>query len=554
MEELKCECGHINPPGTLLCESCGKQLADYENPVTDSGPLLDMRYDGSARRSQTYRTTWIDKVWNFFSSVKVGVWLIVLTLAASAVGTVFTQVEYIPSNVLPEDYYKNEFGVPGEVYYMLGFHNLYGSWWYISLIACLGISLVVASLDRVIPLYRTLNVQGITKNTAFLKRQRLYGERVLDKDNDLQAVKAKLEKKRYKVMTENGNLMAEKGRFSRWGPYVNHVGLIIVLIGAMLRFVPGIYVDENMWLREGQVAAIPGTDGKYFLKNEKFTIETYESGKEKAVFQKAINEAGEGNVAKNFQTDAVLYERVGDALPGEKPELKEVKRDAIKVNHPLQFESFGLYQNSYSTGALKELKFNLLNKDSKQTFGPITVDLDEPESEYDLGKGYKVEVLTYLPDFYMNEEGKPDTKSRAPINPAFVFNMISPEKPEGEVSFVGIQMNLEPNGENKMAMKFAGVETTSQSLLTVKKDMTIWVIALGGLIFMIGVCQGMYWNHRRIWFKRENGMMMVAGHTNKNWYSLKREIEDAVEGTSFPAPWDQKNSEIRSGGVGVGGN
>ncbi|AZB43382.1 cytochrome C biogenesis protein [Bacillus sp. FJAT-42376] len=554
MEELKCECGHINPPGTLLCESCGKQLADYKNPVTDSGPLLDMRYDGSARRSQTYTKTWIDKVWNFFSSVKVGIWLIVLTLLASAVGTIFTQVEYIPSNVLPEDYYKDEFGVAGEIYYTLGFHNLYGSWWYIILIASLGISLVIASLDRVIPLYRTLKVQGVTKNTAFLKRQRLFGERVQDKESDLEAVIEKLKKKRYRIRIENGNLLAEKGRFSRWGPYVNHVGLIIVLLGAMLRFVPGMYVDENMWLREGQVAAIPGTDGKYFLKNEKFTVETYKSGKEKAVFQEAISEAGEGNVAKNFQTDVILYEKSGQSLPGEKPQLKKVRQDAIRVNQPLQFDSFGLYQSSYSTGALKELKFSLLNKKTNETFGPVAISLDEPKESYDFGKGYKVELLSYLPDFYLNEDGKPDTKSRAPNNPAFVFNMISPGTPDGEVSFVGIQMNLEPNGENKMAMKFAGVETVSQSLLTVKKDLTIWVIALGGLIFMVGVCQGMYWNHRRIWFKRENGMVYVAGHTNKNWYTLKKEIDDAVEGTAFPAPWDQKTSEIRSGGVGVGGN
>ena len=46
--------------------------------------------------------------------------------------------------------------------------------------------------------------------------------------------------------------LAEKGRFSRWGPYVNHIGLIIFLIGGMLRFVPGMYVDKVLWLREGE--------------------------------------------------------------------------------------------------------------------------------------------------------------------------------------------------------------------------------------------------------------------------------------------------------------
>ncbi|BBP90418.1 hypothetical protein BsIDN1_40360 [Bacillus safensis] len=52
MKEVKCECGHINPIGTVLCESCGNPIAAKEKK--NSSKLLDMRYDGSARRSQTY--------------------------------------------------------------------------------------------------------------------------------------------------------------------------------------------------------------------------------------------------------------------------------------------------------------------------------------------------------------------------------------------------------------------------------------------------------------------------------------------------------------------
>ena len=80
MKDVKCECGHVNPHGTVLCEACGKVLDEQ----SQDKPLLDMRYEGSARRSQTYNKTIVDKIWNFFSSVKVGVWLIVITLVASA--------------------------------------------------------------------------------------------------------------------------------------------------------------------------------------------------------------------------------------------------------------------------------------------------------------------------------------------------------------------------------------------------------------------------------------------------------------------------------------
>ncbi|MCB6962602.1 cytochrome c biogenesis protein ResB, partial [[Eubacterium] rectale] len=69
--------------------------------------------------------------WNFFSSVKTGVWLIVLTLIASALGTVLPQADYIPSNVDPSEYYENQYGWFGKLWYTLGFDNLYNSWWYL---------------------------------------------------------------------------------------------------------------------------------------------------------------------------------------------------------------------------------------------------------------------------------------------------------------------------------------------------------------------------------------------------------------------------------------
>ena len=50
-------------------------------------------------RSQTYNKTIVDKIWNFFSSVKVGVVLIVITLIASAIGTILPQEMYIPKTI-----------------------------------------------------------------------------------------------------------------------------------------------------------------------------------------------------------------------------------------------------------------------------------------------------------------------------------------------------------------------------------------------------------------------------------------------------------------------
>lgn len=534
MKEVKCECGHVNPHGTVLCESCGITLIEEKS----QGKLHDMRYEGSARRSQTYNKTIIDKIWNFFSSVKVGVWLIVITLVASAVGTIFPQEFYIPNIMTPAEYYEDQYGWMGKLYYQLGFHNLYSSWWYLVMIASIGVSLVICSIDRVVPLYRALKKQRVTRHESFLKRQRLFGTTNAENvDKSFEKVKEHLKAKRYSIREEDGNILAEKGRFSRWGPYVNHCGLIIFLIGGMLRFVPGMYIDDMLWIREGETKLIPETNGEFYLENKEFTLEVYDKEKDNEAFSEALE--NNGMVAKNYQSDVVLYKKADDSVPGEEAKLEEVEEFNIRVNEPLKFEGFALYQMEYKQDELSSMSFDLQKKSSGESYGNITVDLNEPQTKYDLGDGYSVEIMSYFPDFEFNDDGEPTTKSRIPNNPAFIFKMFAPDKPDGEISFVAIRQNVEPFGDNDYKMSFTGIETLDVSGLTVRKDLTLWIFAVGGFIFMVGVAQGSYWNHRRIWIRRKDDEVWVAAHTNKNWHGLKREIGIILEGSGIAEPEDQ---------------
>lgn len=534
MNNVKCECGHVNPHGTFFCEACGKVLQEDEAEKQ----IIDMRYEGSARRSQTYSKTMIDKIWNFFSSVKVGVWLILITLVASAIGTILPQEMYIPQTMPAEQYYQEQYGWVGKLYYQLGFNNLFSSWWYLLLMALIGVSLVICSLDRVIPLYKALKAQRVTRHEGFLKRQRIFGvSQHVNGEDDLTKVKERLQAKRYHVREENGDLLAEKNRFSRWGPYVNHIGLIIFLIGGMLRFVPGMYIDQMLWVREGETKVIPATNGEYFIKNNRFIKQDYNKNDDNKAFEATIDRVG--MIPKNYQSNVTLYKIAKDTITGEKPDLKKVTDFPIKVNHPLSFNGFSIYQVDYKLNELNTMTFTLINKQTNQSYGDLTINLYDPKEKYNLGNGYSVEVLSYFPDFEFEKSGEPTTKSRIPNNPAFVFRMRAPDKPKGETSFVAIRQTIEPFGNNEYKMKFRGIGTKNVSGLTIRKDSTIWVIILGGILFMLGVIQGAYWNHRRIWIQRKSGEIWVAAHTNKNWYGLTKEIEAILAGTNIMMPEDQ---------------
>lgn len=537
MDKVKCECGHVNPHGTVLCEACGKVLVKEE----ENKKILDMRYEGSARRSQTYNKTIIDKIWNFFSSVKVGVTLIVITLIASAIGTIFPQRMNVAMNTSPAEFYEREYGLAGRLYYRLGFHDLYGSWWYLLLIASIGVSLVICSLDRVIPLYKALKKQRVTRHPSFLERQRLFSKGdVAHFEANYEIIKERLRKKRYEVREENGNILAEKGRFSRWGPYINHIGLIIFLIGAMLRFVPGMYVDESMWIKEGETKAIPGTNKEYYITNHQFILETYDPEKDHA-YKEVLEK--EGSIVKNYQSNVTLYKAKESTVPGEKPELEKVKDYEIRVNHPLKFDRFSVYQTAYKLNELQSMTFALINKKTEKEYGTITVDLSHPKEKYDLGNGYVVQIIRYFPDFVMDENGEPATKSPNPNNPAFVFKMITPDKPDGEISFTAIQQTLEPFGNNEYKLAFKDIETLNSSGFIIRKDLTLPVIAIGGIIFLLGLAQGSYWNHRRIWIQRIQSEVWIACHTNKNWFSMQKEVTQILKDTNLPVPVDQLKNE-----------
>jgi len=543
MSKIKCQCGHDNPFGTVLCEKCGRPLTEEAK----NSEVVDMRYEGSARRSQTYKRSIIDKIWNFFSSVKIGVSIIVAVLATSAIGTLFPQKFYVPVNQdSPAEllaYYERLYGIFGTLYYKLGFYDMYNSWWFKILIGMLGTSIIIASVDRVIPLYKSLKKQRTKRHPSFMKRQRIFGEGPAgDADASLEKAEEKLKNMKYNVKTEDGAILAEKNRFSRWGPYVNHTGLIIFLFGVLLRGIPGFYVDQTMWIREGELRSIPGAPD-YYLKSNDFTLETYSKDEADEVFGKAIDRVG--TIVKSYQTDISLYKKKEDSLPGS-TDLEHIKDYPIIVNKPLKFDGYNVFQMDYRLDELKSMTMQLIEKKTGKSFGQFTIDLDDPEGVYELNDGARVDLIGYYADYDGVENGEPVSKSPIPNNPAFIFNMITPEKPKGEKSFVAIRQTLEVE-ENAYQVKFVSAETRDISGLTIRKDKTLYVLLLGGIVFMIGVIQGSYWNHRRIWIQKGDGdELLVAAHTNKNWFSLKKELDSVKEFADLPSYEDRLDKESSS--------
>lgn len=521
IDNTKCECGHNNPIGTILCEYCGKPL--QQEVIEKSSIENEMRYEGAARRSQQSVMSLFDRVWAFFSSVKTAIALIVITFVISAIGTIFPQEEFVGA-VSKELFYQQEYGWWGKVFYQLGFSRMYSEWWFASLIAMIGISLVICSLDRVVPLYKALKAQKVIKNIEFMKRQRIYVAVEVATDEEeakLQELENQLSKHRYQIQRDGKALLAEKGRFSRWGPYINHIGLIIFLFGILLRYIPGWNIEGFVTLLEGETKRVPHTE--YYVKNEKTVAEYYQ--------QEELPPAMKGaeGIVKKYQTDAVLFTKEAGS-----DQLKEVARHAIQVNDPLSYEGLNLLQTDFQPQQLRGIQLEIIDKKTKQTKGQFVVKFHDISLDYIYKVGdLQVKIEEYYPDFAI-ENQRPTTKSQEPNKPAFIFSI---KEPNGKVekSWVISGMRFPNPADNIYDVNLAGFDLANQTGLLVRAEKSLWVYLIGGIIFMIGVTMGSYWQHRRVWARVDQGVLYIGAHTNKNWFALRRELEIAGEpiGQSF---------------------
>lgn len=539
IQNTKCECGHQNPVGTLLCEACGKPQDEKD---LASSELLEMRYDGRARRSQRSNPNAIDRVWNFFSSVKVAVYLIVFTLVGAMLGTIYPQ-ENAFINLDPSVYYKETYGLPGNIYYKLGLSHTYESWWFILLLVMIGASLVICSIDRVLPLYKALNKQRIPKHIQFLTRQRVTYQTEIPQDQSqdwIQKAVTLLKKKGYRVKTDESALLAEKYRFSRWGPYVIHIGLIIFLLAVLARGLPGLHMDQHVAFPQGEIVNIPDTT--FYLENVNFRVEYYSEEETPEEFQNVGK-----IVPKLFETEAILYECTADCTdPSKEPRLKQVDHHFIQVNDPMNYNGLKAYQYDFDlTPVLRAVSPEVIDTKTGESYGTIELKMNDPEPTFEAGP-YRLQLTGKYMDFGLNDRGEPVSKTPNPNAPAFLFTITGKDLPEEGVKYLYFPKEIDKErfqqdlineklsgGIQPLTLDVDGMDNVdiinSTTYLNIRVDKAMPFVWTGAAIVMLGLVMGFYWQHRRVWIRIDNGQLILGAHTNKNWFGLRSEVADILQ-------------------------
>ena len=96
------------------------------------------------------KKTVIDKIWDFFASVKLAVIIFALLSLTSIIGTIIEQNVDPAKNIRVISKLFGQSAAPGlfKVFDSLGFMDMYHSWWFVAILLLFAANLIICSVDR----------------------------------------------------------------------------------------------------------------------------------------------------------------------------------------------------------------------------------------------------------------------------------------------------------------------------------------------------------------------------------------------------------------------
>lgn len=437
----------------------------------------------------------------FFTSLKVAITLLILLIIVSILGTL------IPQGRNAEEYLVR-YGNLGGLLERLQFTSLYHSVWYICLLALFGLNIAVCTIERLPPKLRRLlrpRFETEAKNVLSLKiadraKIPLPVEEVVDSAERI------LARHRYRLRThktdKKTSLVARKRLLGLFGSDFVHAGLLVILSGGIISGLVG--HRSNLTLVENQVLPVPRAE--FSVRLEKFTTEFYP----------------DGNV-KDWKSELEVIE---NGLPR--------LRRTIEVNHPLRHRGFVFYQSGYGWDWQNPTLEVIIKKTGDTTAGQ-KIRLRVGETATLEAENLRITASHFYPDFALDENNRPTTRSLEPSNPAAWIDV-----KEGEETVFSDWVfakfpdfaRMHSTRETDLSIELHDVQAPHYSVLQVARDPGVGLIWVGCALLMAGLFLAFYWPTReiRLILESSQGRSEVAagGISAKNKEAFEAEFTSVM--------------------------
>ena len=419
-----------------------------------------------------------------FASVKLALFVLFMLASTSILGTV------IPQNEPLEKYVQNYGENWANLFQVLDLDDMYGSWWFTTLLVLLSVNLIVCTLKRLPHVWHTVVQDNLQTPPERLMKmgQRKTFESSASVQEAMAAARQvmKTDSSRMQEQTDDDSalLFFQKGAWTRLGVYAVHLSILIIFVGAIIGSTYGykgfVTIPANTGATQiyefGTNKAIPLD---FTLVCKKFMIEFYRNG-----------------MPKEYKSDLVVIDKG-----------REVYSKSIEVNDPLSYKGLTFYQASYQT--LDQLFVDLKNNQSGATSGLELKPRQKNQWEDE-------EVSVGL----LNVKG-PDTRGNYRFKIWFSDGQDSP-------STFWLDLNSTATIERAKTTYDLTLSQHYATGLQVTKDPGVWYVYAGCTLMLLGIMVTFFLSHRRVWIyikKNNNGTQLyLCGHSNKNKIEFEKKF------------------------------
>ncbi len=420
----------------------------------------------------------------------------------SIIGTVIQQ------DGAAEEYIK-EYGRSNyELFQKMHLTDMYHSWWFVGLLGLFCVNLICCSIKNFPRVWKFVSQPMLVAGDGTYKNSANKAEFITKEPADELAqrltdtLKSAFTRPTLTEVDGHLNLFAQKGIYSRFGAYMTHLSILIIMLGAIIGTVWGYkaYVNivegtsiTQVWPRNGNQPIQLG----YSVRCDKFEVEYYPGTMRPKEFRSLLTIVDNGKV---------IYDKA-----------------KIIVNEPLSYKGITFYQSSYGPAGTGTFEIEVTDNKSgdKLTVNPAQgqrvplpngffFSVDDFTASYEsYGAAAKLHVDT------------PEGKHRTP----FIILQKFP------------QFDARRGGDFSFALK--SYHQPQYTGLQVAKDPGVWIVWFGCFLMVFGSMSAFFFSHRRVWIRlsHEQGktrvQMAANAHRNQAAFSLtfeelKKQIENTV--------------------------
>lgn len=445
-----------------------------------------------------YLLNFLNRLWDFFTSVKLTVVVLVSLGATSIIGTV------IPQNKDPAAYIREY----GEFFYRIftvfDIFDMYHSWWYQFLILLLTINVIICSINRLSVTWKIIFVKNPPFNISRFRHSKLKEEFTDNRSTEqLIDIYEPVISRGFAYSrvenTEMGDfIFAEKWRWTRLGVYVVHLSVILLLFGGLIGSIFGIEGFVN--IPEGEVINSIRLQNTGKIHNLDFEIRCDD-------FNVSFYDTG---APREYRSSLTILEQG-------KPILK---KDII-VNDPLHYKGINVFQSSYGTLSPNKVHLTFKSNATGKVFKKMAM----------IGK--QIDIPEGMGTFIIKAYRKSADYGGHNIGEAFTG--ILTQKDRNPV-FVLLPLRFPSFDRMRKGDVVVSVTEYDQSYYTgllVTKDPGVWIVYSGFVLMIIGFFITSFMSHQQLCIEVvKNGKksrVMVTGTANRNKLGMQGKVKRISE-------------------------